>query len=252
MDCRTFDEIAAAAADQCLPADELAAVEAHLAECARCRAERDAQQAMRRLVRERLPRPAVPEALRKEVLRRLGAKRGGTAIRWRRVLLAGSIAAALLLGVAPFLRGGSISLLTVATADVAAAEAGRLSMAMRTSDAAALRGYYRRAGVAFDHSVEDFEARGLHLLGGEVSSIGTAVTTRTIYQGPQGKVVCRRFRFGTVELPRGGEQVGAARVFVHGGIQVVITQIGDVVCSMASRLAATPAAAAVHAFAHRD
>jgi predicted anti-sigma-YlaC factor YlaD len=252
MNCRTFAENAAAAADRQLPPELQAAAEAHLAACTACRTERDRQNAVRQLVRRRAPRPAVPDRVREELLRRLSTRSRSTGAWPRRALLVGSIAAALLLGVAVLLRQPAPSLLAVARSDVDAAEAGTLPLAMRTGDAAALGGYYRRAGITFDHSVENFASKGLHLVGGDVSSIGRVMTTRTLYEGPRGKVVCRRFRDGSVELPDGGEQIGATRVLTREGIQLEITHIGDVVCTMASRTTVTAAAALHTLVRHHD
>jgi len=251
MDCRIFADHAAAAADGRLPPELRAEIAAHLEECAACRADIDRQRAVRELVHRRAPRTAVPEGVREDLLRRLAEAAPKRERRRYRALIIGSIAAALVLGLAALLRPTAPSLLAVAKSDVDAAEAGTLTLAMRTSDASALRGYYRRTGITFGHSVEDLESKGLHLVGGDVSSIGRATTTRTLYDGPRGKVVCRRFRSGSVELPDGGEQVGPTRVLMREGIQLEITRIGDdVVCTMASRAPVT-ASLALQSLLHR-
>jgi anti-sigma factor RsiW len=246
MNCRDFSQIAAAHADgQLTPAERLD-VEEHLAACPSCREESQRQTAIRQLVRDRIAVVPVPGDLHARVVGALPASLPPRRQLSRRTVLAGAIAAALVIGIWPLFRTANDGLFAVLQSDVRAADTEEISLAMRTDDAAALRSYYLGNGVDFDNAVEDLGSAGLRLVGGTPSSIGGRTTTLTLYEKASDHVVCRRFRLGDVTIPDGGQQIGRSRLFTRAGVHIAITRIGDVVCAMASNMPREQFVSALH------
>jgi hypothetical protein len=164
------------------------------------------------------------------------------------MLLVGAIAA----GLALFFLPRQLTrpdLLTVLAQDVRAADADKIEFDLRSSDLGELGAFYH-ARLALSDPLPDLRAADFQTVGGTVATLGSTPTTLTVYQGPGGKVVCRRFRAGQFPLPGGGREIGGARYFEVDGITVRIQRFGDTVCCVAStmpmdalaRLFARPAA----------
>jgi hypothetical protein len=134
-------------------------------------------------------------------------------------------------------RSPAPDLLAVLVNDVHAANTPDLPLAVRTNDLNVLRQYYQSTGrVDFDRTVPDLAAMGFYPVGGNVVKIGAVDSTLTVFEGPLGRVVCRRFRAGVLELPAGGERIGNATVFTLHGITVRFQRDGDVICCLASAM----------------
>jgi Putative zinc-finger len=246
MNCAEYEEIVAADVDDELEDGERAAAAAHVSTCARCRALRAAQESVRTLLRQRAQRHVMPPELRRQVVAAIDEEVGVASLdAWRnrlgrpyRLMIGGAVAALLALVVAALLRPAQPVLLAQLVKDVHAVNAGEIDLALKTNDVGELRRYYREvAGFSFDRTVDDFSAKGLTLVGGMKSSIDSTPTTLSIYDSVRGKVVCRRFRAGTVPIPEGGEQVGNARLFTIDGVTVSIIRISkDVYCCLASSM----------------
>ncbi len=256
MDCTDYAEIVAADVDGALSADERGTAEAHLAGCPGCRRMRRQQETIKAVLKQRSPSTAAPAALRQQVVASLAREGNGGVVVARlhrllrpgrgRLILAGAIAALLVVVLRPLWRSSPPDLLATLAHDAQTVAAQRVSLTWRTSDVAELRGYYRSSGrIDFEQSVEDFSAVGWRLVGGRVGRIGDVDTTFSVYDGKSGKVVCRRFRAGQIALPRGGERVGDIRVFTVDGVTICVIHVGkDVICCLASTM---PRAAFVRA-----
>ena len=252
MRCSEYRELVAAHADNVLDASESEQADRHTEVCPACDLLRMAQRDVSALVRRLSPDMTSALLQRRVVRETMGSRRSRPATRaWTRVLVAGSVAAALILGIVSTLRNTEPTIIATLLADVEAVSASPLSLPVQTSNPQQLRNYYARNGLSFADTVENFEAGGLELVGGGVSSIGDALTTRTVYQsGDDSRVVCRRYLAGEVEWPRGGQRIGNSEVFDHGGVNIALTRIGDVVCAMASKMPREHFMSAVHV-AHR-
>lgn len=129
MSCGEIDRLIVREAEDRLGADERARLEAHLARCAACRAELEAQRAVRRLLRSRgaAPVPAGFEERLRARLEGLGGVWGLPALAWRRYTIGvAPVAAALVMLVVLSLSGtpsGASSLWEETTASGAPASA---------------------------------------------------------------------------------------------------------------------------------
>jgi anti-sigma factor RsiW len=248
MDCAEYGEIVAADVDGLLTAAEQSAVDQHLAACARCQVVRRQQQTVKSVLHARAPRAAVPAPLRQSIVAALdeaqaatridaGARRTARIPRRARLILAGALAALLVLILRPLWHSSPPDLLAILAQDARAAEGQRVAFALRTSDVDELRRYYRSTGrIEFERSVDDFSAVGLRLMGGRVAQIGDVYTTFSVYEAAAWKVVCRRFRSGQLALPEGGERFGDTRVFTVDGVTICVIRLGDVICCLASSM----------------
>jgi anti-sigma factor RsiW len=248
MDCAEYAEIAAADVDGRLAAAEKSAVDLHLAACARCQTVRRQQETIKGLLHERAPRATVPAALRQRIVSGLdeaptsagietGTPRAKPRLGRGRLILAGAIAALLVLILRPLWQSSPPDLLAILAEDARAADGQRVALALQTSDVDELRRYYRSTGrIEFERSVDDFSSVGLHLLGGRVAQIGDVYTTFSVYETAVGKVVCRRFRAGQLPLPEGGDRFGDTRVFTVDGVTICVIRLGDVICCLASTM----------------
>lgn len=246
MNCAAYDDIVAADVDGVLSADESGMAEAHVASCQRCQATRRDQLFAKSVLRDRVGRHNVPEDLRHRVLSAIEAEAASSVVPPTRLgprpsvrrIMAGAIAALLAVGLYSVLSPAQPELVAVMTADVEAAESGRLALAMRTSNVEELRRYYQESGrIDFQQSAGDFSRQGFSLVGGSVEHIGTQPTTRSVYDSTDGKIVCRRFRAGSVDVPDLGEEAGGRRVFTVGGVTFGITHPEPgVICVLATKM----------------
>jgi anti-sigma factor RsiW len=244
MDCTAYRELVAADVDGLLDALQDAEATAHVATCARCAALRRAEQTAKALLRERALHWELPAPVRQRMIAALERESGLAADssarrgrRLRRAAALGAVAAAAAVALVWTWRSRAPDLLAVLVNDVRAASTPEMALAVRTNDLETLLQYYRSAGrIDFDRTVPDLAAMGFHPVGGSVVKIGAADSTLAVFEGPLGRVVCRRFRAGALELPAGGERIGEATVFTVQGITVRFQRDGDVICCLASAM----------------
>ncbi len=243
MNCNEYKDLVAAHADGALTDEEARMADAHSTECSSCRTLRDQQVTTRAIVRQRVATKVAPDSLRQAIARQRAAEITTIAKRSQaprsgfrtKMMMAGAIAAALLLSLVPLTRNAGAELLTTLAADVGGASSAAL--AMTTEDPDRLRGYYADNGMTFSNTVADLRSSGLRLVGGKVSSIGPTPTTLTMYADDQNQVVCRRFRAEDFKWPTGGKRVGNSQIFSREGVHISVTPIGgDVFCAMASSM----------------
>jgi anti-sigma factor RsiW len=239
MDCATYQELAAAHVDGRLDPPERVAADEHVAGCESCAAARRAQAAVTAVLRQRRLIQPTPGELRGRINDALADART-VALRSRRtrrrtgMLLVGTVAA----GLALFFLPRQLTrpdLLTVLAQDVRAAQADEIPFGLRSTDFDQLGAFYR-ARLDISDPLPDLRAADFHTVGGAVTTLGAVPTSLTVYQGPGGKVVCRRFLAGDLPLPAGGKEIGGARYFEVNGITIRSQQFGDTVCCMASTM----------------
>ena len=238
MDCAGYQELVAADVDGRLEATEQAAARLHVAGCAGCAVRRRQQQEIKELLRARLKLTPTPDDLRQRVLaavaREASVPQTQRRYRWR-LVLAGSLAAALIAAVIiPRLHKRGPDLLDVLVRDVHAASADQIKL-IPAGDVETLRRYYNDSGqFAFTNTVLDLTALGFRPIGGAIVPIGNVAATFTVYESPHGRMICRRFPAGALDLPAGGEPFDGARLFTVGGITIRIVRDGDAICCFAS------------------
>lgn len=245
MNCDDYRDLVAADIDGELTADERSAAAQHVLACTACDALRQAQLG----VRERLRRhhvPTMPAALRQQVLQNV--QQGTTAkpapsparvlplFTRRRLLMVGAVAASFLVTMLPLGRWSQPDLLGLLVHDAQAAESERLDYSVRSTDVVAVREYYRRESLGFDNTAPDLQHRGLHPIGGRIDRDGPSPAAVTVYDGPAGTTVCRRYAYGTVEIPTGGEAFGEATVVTRDGVTMRFVRDGDALCCLASTM----------------
>jgi anti-sigma factor RsiW len=240
MDCAAYQELAAAHADGQLDPSERAAADEHVAGCAHCAEARGVQTAVSTTLRQRRLIQPAPVQLRDDIARALAGaaaaqvRLASTRRRRTGMLLVGAIAA----GLALFFLPRQLTrpdLLTVLAQDARAADAGTIAFGLRSGDVEQLGAFYH-ARLDISEPLPDLRRADFHTVGGTVATLGTTATTLTVYRGPGGTVVCRRFRVGQLPLPAGGREIEGARYFEVDGITVRIQRFGDTVCCMASTM----------------
>lgn len=240
MTCSDYLDLVAADVDGELTAAERAAVEAHVAGCARCTDLRRAQAEVRALVRARAARHAAPAFLRDRIaaeLEKQPAVGSPPSQRWR-IVMGGAIAASLVFALTSLLRPSTPDIVTVLAKDVHGADHNQMSFAIKTENVDELRRFYHgRVDFPPEQSAEDLTTVGFRIVGGRSGSIDGAPTTVTLYEGSAGKVICRRFREADVELPKDGETIGGMQVFSREGMTARLARLPNgVVCAMASSM----------------
>ncbi len=229
---------------------ERSELEAHLAECARCRDQLAALEEARTALRAALPDEAPPAGLdwkiralldvedeRAEALEAAPppAARWPPAGRW--LPLAAALAAMTL---AFFLLRGSPAPppgdLVAAAAASHASLAPALPAALAAADAATIEARWRSRGIDFPARVLDLGAMGLTLAGGDVIPIAGHAAARTVYRGDAGWLVCLMYRGTVVDLPPADERRERGgfvfHVFQREGRTLVFWQEGEVACAL--------------------
>ncbi|HVN84951.1 MAG TPA: hypothetical protein VMW17_08920 [Candidatus Binatia bacterium] len=236
MRCDEYRDLIAADVDGQLGADEQHAADSHRATCAQCAELHREQHHLVALLRARAPKFRVPTTLREQVQQRYEPL-DRRSLRWRRVVLVGVAVAAVVLVVVSTLRSRPEATLAKLAEDVHEVEAGKAALAIRTDSIEELRRYYRSTGkIDFERSADDLRSAGLRLIGGAVHTLDHVTTTFTLYDGPRGVVVCRRFRVGSIRLPGGGERIGHDQVFTVDGVTIAVMHLGDIVCTLATNI----------------
>lgn len=241
MNCEEYREIAAADVDGTLTAEEARLAAEHLAVCPRCQQSRREQQFTKDMLRQRVPRHTVPDDLRRQVVSSLGAELETGHVRradGSRRLLVGAIAALLAIGLYSLLSPAKPDLVAVMRTEVDAADAGQLALGLRTGSVEDLEHFFQQSGrIDFDDTVGDFSPLGLRLVGGSVVDIGTQPTTLSVYDSGHGKVICRRFREGKIDVPEVGERIAGRWIFTVDGVTYGVARLeGGVVCILASKM----------------
>ena len=160
--------------DGALPAEARAAVEAHLATCARCRD----QEAFERGLRERLrglAAPEVPEGLERRLRRRLRHRPLPAALRWLPVAAAAVLALVWTRGAAGFVAW------EVARDHIQCFGHARLPAEVWTSDAGEIAQWYREHGT--DLPVVPSAASGVELVGGRFCDLLDRRVAHLYYEG---------------------------------------------------------------------
>jgi anti-sigma factor RsiW len=231
-----------------LEPDRRAPVEAHLAECARCRRELEALRSLRSALRDELTRHPAPPELEARITAALAAEAApprsatGTArplLRRRPAAIGLTLAAAavavLLLGRG----GGDRDLVNAAVRDFVRYRAGTLRIEMAASAPTELERRFAAAGVGFATRVFDFGMMGYRLRGGGVHRLAGRVSALFAYDGDSGqRVVCQMYPGDLAELPAPAEERehNGIRflVFRTDDLTLVFWQEGEVVCVLVS------------------
>jgi hypothetical protein len=242
--CADYLAMAAADVDGRLSVDEQRAVESHVSSCARCAAAQQQQRTIKQFVQERAARVPTPADVRARVVQVLAREQGARSAarrRWLspvRLALTGGIAALVVLTLRGWWQPVQSDLLTSLVRDTHAAAADQIKLAIRTDSVDDLRRYYRGTGkIDFERSADDLTAWGLRLVGGTVARLGDTDATLTVYEGAAGRIVCRRFRAGSIHLPEGGEWIGENQFFTIDGVTVCVMRLGDVICCLTTTMA---------------
>jgi len=229
-----------------LEPDRALAVQAHVADCPRCRRELDAIRQARTVVRERLREQPVPPSLRAGVMDALDrADREGArhaAPRRRRLqrlsMGLGLAAAAVLL----FLLGrvlGRDDFVRAAARDLADVRTAALPLEFVTADVAELERAFARAQLPFAARVFDFGMMGYALAGGRVHRIEGRTSALFAYRTDDGRtVVCQMYEGVITELPPPAEQHERNGIRFHvyreGSLTLVFWQEGRTLCVLSS------------------
>jgi anti-sigma factor RsiW len=237
MNCSTYRTLVTDDIDGRLDALARIEVERHLAACAACARLRREQGEVKDLLHVHRLRVTVPADVRARVLAALDDEpRPRLLASRRRWLLVGAIAALALLTLLPRGRQSKPDLVASLAHDVQLANAGEVRLALRTDDPEALRRFFRAGGIQFEKTVPDLRPLGLHQIGGLVDEVDGVPATLTIFDGPFGKVVCRRFAAGSIPLPEGGRTVGDSTVYSRDGVTMRILRDGDAICILAAAM----------------
>ena len=251
MDCREIQPAITALADGELRSDERAEVGRHLEDCPGCRASLARQRELKSLLRAKISPASTPGDLRARIAAALEGEDahpriaprplwGRLAGFWQipRYALIAGMAVVAILAITLLPRGPSAASIPLdeVTAHFAQISTGSVNLEMRTSDISALQQFYRRTGhFTFEETAEDFSGKGLRLVGGALSHLGQRRVTMSVYEGPQGRMLCHRFHAEQIRYPEGGETLGNVRIYEVGGITVAVIRLPhNVVCILAT------------------
>jgi hypothetical protein len=235
------------ALDGRLPADARAALEAHLAGCARCRGEVDALAWTKRLVAESAVATAPPPGLDDDLLRLLDAedaasvpsapaRRVGRPARWPAWLAAAAVLAVL---VWTWGRPAPAALPVQVAADFRAFAGGTLALEYRTTEPAVLEARLSQSGLNFPARVFDFGMMQFTLTGGGRHHVGGHPSALFAYEGPNDlDVLCQMYQGTLAGLPPPDDRRTAKGieflVYRQGEVSVIFWQEGEVVCVLAA------------------
>ncbi len=226
-----------------LAAERRAAVQAHLAECGRCRRELDALRTLKTALREGVSQHPVPRelaarvagALAAESARPAGAQEHGVRFRRRPVVIGVALAAAAAL-VLVLARGGQRDFVAAAVRDFAGYPTIALHLQFQTTDPAALERFFARAQLPFPTRVFDFGMMGYRLVGGRVHRLAPGRRSALFaYENPAGEhVLCQMYQGNVAELPAPAEEREnngiRFSIYRKDNLTLVFWQEGSVVC----------------------
>ncbi|HKW40124.1 MAG TPA: zf-HC2 domain-containing protein [Gemmatimonadales bacterium] len=232
-----------------LEAPARAAVEAHVAQCPRCRQELAVLERGRAAARGLRPLTQPPD-LAVRIASALDAEdRGSTPsaagsarqrIRRRSPLIAAGLVAAAGVLVALLLRPSVTTDLAAAAArDFAAYQEARLALELRTADPATLERFFAERGITFPTRVFDLAMMQYRLTGGRVHRLAGRPSALFAYAGPDpAQLICEMYQGTLAELPGAPEERVhngiIFRIYRVNGITLVFWQEGAVVCVLAS------------------
>lgn len=221
-----------------LDASRAAQVEAHVAECARCRREMEAVRRVKSALREQLPQVAVPEAVAARVRATTIGRRAGPWL-WRGALVGAGLglAAAVVLGIVWTL--SPVDAVQAAAADFAAYRSGSLVLQRQTAVPAELEQYFREEEVPFATRVFDFGMMAYQLAGGSVHRRHGRTSALFAYQSASGdRLVCQMYQGTTGDLPSTEDvrEYDGITFLVYRleDLTLVFWQEGPVVCVLVS------------------
>lgn len=215
-------------------------VEAHVANCTRCRRELDAL----RWVKSEVSKQAVvvepPAELRSRIHAALATP--PRASRWntmpRRAWIASVIAAVALLTV--FLRSHkSLPLPSLVASDFSAYQTGTLRLDYESADPKAVEAHFARSGVRFSTHVYDLGMMNYRLVGGRVHRLDGRTSALFAYRGPgDSSLVCQMYEGSATELPPTDDVREHNRftfyVYRSGKVTTVFWQEDGVMCVLSS------------------
>jgi anti-sigma factor RsiW len=218
-----------------------AEIEAHVADCPRCR-ETLATLSWARQAAAQLPVQEPPPELMKRVALALDrearpAPRAARSLRrigW--VLVLGTAAAVVILF---FVRPRPTDLPGAVAHTYAAYTSAALQLDTATGDGPALQAFFARHGISFATRVFNLDMMGYHLMGGRTHALGHRPGALFVYQDASGRaLLCQMYEGTLAQLPAGGEArehngIGF-RVYRSGNLTLVFWQEGAVVCVLAA------------------
>jgi len=233
-----------------LDADTRARLEAHLAECSECRRELEALRWTKGVVAREKAVQEVPPGLAAAISRTLDLEdRPGSAASphkaapWLRPTLAAGLL--VLIGGAVLLwRGRAVTdLATMVAQDYSSFRTGALPLGLRTADTRKLEEFFAANGIPFETRVFDLGMMGYRTAGGLVHALDDRPSALFVYEGDGGRLLlCQMYQGQLSELPppaavRAHDGI-RFHVYHKDGLTMVFWQEGDVVCVLASEIAA--------------
>jgi anti-sigma factor RsiW len=234
----------------CSP-EEAQQVEQHVVACPRCRRLVDALTATQVTLRAGHAEEEHPPGLEQGILDRLDAEdatgtvatihsRPGSVSVGRWWLVAASLAA--LVGALWVYQHRELPTPAVADLSTFIHQAsyglleGPLAATVAASESATIEQRWQRAGIAFPVRVLDLSAMGLDVVGGDAMTIAGVPMARSVYQGPDGRLVCWMMRLRMEALPEDFESRTHRdiefRIYRRGSETLVFWEEGPVLCGL--------------------
>lgn len=241
MDHREYIEqyLSAHADDQLSPAERKQA-SAHLARCAECREELEAERALKAMIQAELPTLKAPEALRQRIRAGMdeidrAAARQQRAMRSRVTWLAGAALAACLALVIVNLRAQAQN--QVFDAAIASFEQSQRNFSptvgTRSVDELAVT-LINQFGVAL---VWDFTSLGMAPVGGRVDhTLDGKPVAYTLYKGGKDSLLCIIKREDVLPRLSGGTVVKGIHIYKYKGFTIAATNRYSVFCVMVTKV----------------
>lgn len=204
-----------------LASERRAAVEAHVAECGRCRRELDALRRVRTALRQDLPEHPLPAVLAARVSAALATEAARARFPRRPLVIGLGLAAAAAL-VLLLLRPGQSDFVNAAARDFAMYRAATLRLDLETTQPTVLERYFASPQVPFPTRVFDFGMTGYRLAGGRVHRLAGRPSALFAYRKTDGaRVLCQMYQGEVAELPAPAEERE------HHGIRFLIYHTED-------------------------
>ena len=235
--------------DDRLYEDSVAEIEAHLAECDKCRRAFEALRWTKHIAATRFAAPEAPADLREKILRSLRADTIAEIAPppprslWSRpatlALAATLLFAAVLAGLLHF---GKPTLPALVAKDFSAYRAQQLALDFDTDDVKKMETLFSESGIPFTTRVFDLGMMNYRLVGGRVHRLDGQQSALFVYRGPAGEeLLCEMFEGQVARLPAGSERRENKGiefyVFKTDRTTVVFWQEGTVVCVLVSDIA---------------
>jgi hypothetical protein len=236
MTCEEYLDYVASDVDGTL-GEAAVSVRAHVTGCARCRLERERQQAVRELLRSRHLLPELSVEVRSRMLASLlerpGRERRVPRARWwvGGAALAAAAIAFFIVAVVWGRRGPLSPLIR----EYELASRGAMKMALATGSREQLEDLYRQhedEGVAAH--VVDLSPSGFYLVGGALEDFPGRLARITVYSDGENLVLCDYFRAGAVGIDAPAN--GQPWYFRSGGLSFRVRRVGDHVCVLVTRM----------------